>query len=44
VGIPLPASTQWGIVLEIFKIMHPVYTSALAKTYPPLLGKSEPLS
>jgi transposase len=25
VGIPLPASTQWGIVLEIFKIMHPVY-------------------
>jgi transposase len=24
-GIPLPASTQWGIVLEIFKIIHPVY-------------------
>jgi transposase len=23
VGIPLPASTQWGIVLEIFKIIHP---------------------
>jgi len=25
VGIPLPASTQWGIVLEIFKIIHPVF-------------------
>jgi|WetSurMetagenome_2_1015567.scaffolds.fasta_scaffold106450_1 transposase len=25
VGIPLPASTQWGIVLEIFKIIYPVY-------------------
>jgi transposase len=24
-GIPLPASTQWGIVLEIFKVIHPVY-------------------
>lgn len=24
-GIPLPASTQWGIVLEIFKMIHPVY-------------------
>jgi transposase len=23
VGIPLPASTQWGIVLEVFKIIHP---------------------
>jgi hypothetical protein len=23
-GIPLPASTQWGIVLEIFKIIFPV--------------------
>ena len=25
VGIPLPASTQWGIVLEVFKIIHPVF-------------------
>jgi transposase len=24
-GIPLPASTQWGIVLEIFRIIYPVY-------------------
>lgn len=24
-GIPLPASTQWGIVLEIFRIIWPVY-------------------
>jgi len=23
-GIPLPASTQWGIVLEIFKLIRPV--------------------
>jgi len=25
VGIPLPASTQWGIVLEVFKIIYPVF-------------------
>lgn len=25
VGIPLPASTQWGIALEVFKIIHPVF-------------------
>jgi transposase len=25
VGIPLPASTQWGIVAEVFKIIHPVF-------------------
>lgn len=25
VGIPLPASTQWGIVLEVFKIIHPAF-------------------
>jgi transposase len=25
VGIPLPASTQWGIVLEVFRIIHPAF-------------------
>ena len=25
VGIPLPTSTQWGIVLEIFQIIYPAY-------------------
>ncbi len=25
VGIPLPASTQWGIVLEIFRVVYPAY-------------------
>jgi transposase len=25
VGIPLPASTQWGIVLDVFKIIHPAF-------------------
>jgi transposase len=25
VGIPLPASTQWGIVLEVFKIIYPAF-------------------
>lgn len=25
VGIPLPVSTQWGIVLEIFRIIYPAY-------------------
>jgi transposase len=24
-GIPLPASTQWGIVLEIFRLIYPAY-------------------
>jgi hypothetical protein len=24
-GIPLPASTQWGIVLEIFQVIYPAY-------------------
>jgi transposase len=24
-GIPLPASTQWGTVLEIFQVIHPAY-------------------
>jgi hypothetical protein len=24
-GVPLPASTQWGIVLEVFKIIHPAF-------------------
>jgi transposase len=28
-GIPLPASTQWGIVLEIFRIIYPVYKEVI---------------
>ncbi|HYA42130.1 MAG TPA: IS66 family transposase [Syntrophobacteraceae bacterium] len=28
-GIPLPASTQWGIVLEIFQVIYPAYTELI---------------